>query len=290
MYSFVIYLLLGAMLLGRVDLLLVIFGVMLLHEAGHLVAMKLFRYTDVTIFFLPFVGAFAKGSKRELSQKQSAIIYLAGPLPGAILGIVLHLSHSEMTLGDIPVQLVAQLLIWGNLMNLLPIYPLDGGQLLNRVFLGEEGKWSTAFIILSAVLVSWIAIKSHYYFLLLLPAFVLYRYFNTSDYSKPEKEIEDLGIDLNKDYPDLSNENYWKIRTVLIRHFPTLRNENPGPPYAFSSKEDQIAGEVKNILQRTLLMDMSMMAKLILLFTWMLSLTLPWWFQIDFLVLKYLGQ
>lgn len=289
-YGIAIYLVLGGLLLKSWGLMLIIFGIMLLHEAGHLLAMRYFKYADLSIYFLPFVGAFAKGSKRELSQKQSSIIYLAGPVPGILLGIMLHFIPSKMELGDVPLPLIAQLLIWGNLVNLLPIYPLDGGQLLNRVFLDEEGKWSTAFVILSAIVFCGIAFKSHYYFLLILPAHIIYRYFSASDYSKPEKEIEALGIDLNTDYQDLSDENYWKIRSVLIKNIPSLRNENPNPPYAFSIKEEQIAGEVENILQRTLLMDMSIKEKLSLVLIWMLVLALPWLLNIDFLVLKILGQ
>ena len=44
------------------------------------------------------LGAYASGTKREVSQKQSAIILLAGPLPGIIAGILLlTLAKSRIT-------------------------------------------------------------------------------------------------------------------------------------------------------------------------------------------------
>ena len=63
----------------------------MIHELGHFFAMKYFHYKDLGIFFIPLLGAYVSGSKREVSQKQSAIILLAGPLPGIIIGIALYL-------------------------------------------------------------------------------------------------------------------------------------------------------------------------------------------------------
>src|SRR5690606_35831959 len=88
--SIVLYIGFGYLLLRRWDLLLVIFGVLLLHEAGHFIAMKYYRYADVKMLFLPFIGALVKGAKQEISQRQSIVILLAGPLPGLLLGIVVY--------------------------------------------------------------------------------------------------------------------------------------------------------------------------------------------------------
>ncbi len=61
---------------------------MLLHEAGHFFAMKVFGYRDVRMFFVPFLGAFVSGSPYTISQRQRTVTLLAGPVPGILVGII----------------------------------------------------------------------------------------------------------------------------------------------------------------------------------------------------------
>lgn len=290
LYSIVLYLGIGYLLLRRWDLLLVIFGVVVLHEAGHFFAMRYFRYADVSILFLPFIGAFVKGSKKEISQQQSAIIFLAGPVPGILLGIIIHficLGNPSLYLGDVPLQLIAQLLIWANLLNLLPVFPLDGGQLLNRVFLNEEGTASNIFFLLSIAIITVTAFITGFYILLVLPVFLIYRFFYSRSNTKLENEIEQSGIDINTTYEELGNKDYWKIRAIVIRHTPAFQNVEEGPPYYYSDKEDRIAIEVENTLQRNLLLDISATKKIMVMIIWAFCLSLPWLLHIEFLLIRY---
>src|SRR5678810_289181 len=79
-------------------LLLILTAIVIFHELGHFLAMKAFHYKELGIFFIPLLGAYASGTKREVSQKQSAIILLAGPLPGIIAGIFLFkLAKNNLT-------------------------------------------------------------------------------------------------------------------------------------------------------------------------------------------------
>ena len=88
--SLALYLLLGYYIFHSFEFLLLITAIVVFHELGHFFAMKAFRYKDLGIFFIPLLGAYVSGKKREVSQKESAIILLAGPLPGIILGISLY--------------------------------------------------------------------------------------------------------------------------------------------------------------------------------------------------------
>jgi Zn-dependent protease len=291
LYSIVLYLGIGYLLLRRWDLLLVIFGVVLLHEAGHFIAMKYYSYADVSVLFLPFIGAFVKGSKKEISQRQSTVILLAGPLPGIFLGVIIHFvskDHPSLYIDGVPLQLIAQLLIWANLLNLLPIYPLDGGQLLNRVFLNEEGTLSNIFLFMSAAATIFIAFTSRFYVLLIFPAMLIYRFFAGFSSGRLEKEIEQSGIDVNKTYHELSDKDYWDIRAVVIPCTPALQHIAVGPPYQYHEKEDKIAAEIENTLQRNLLLDISISGKVLTVIIWASTLALPWFFNIEFLLLKYL--
>jgi tetratricopeptide (TPR) repeat protein len=105
--------------------------VILLHEAGHLIAMNLCGYRDTSMLFLPFLGAVATArDKYDTTLAQNVWVLLAGPLPGLILGIILACipASKENTSW---IKDAAWMLIGLNFINLLPIYPLDGGKVAN---------------------------------------------------------------------------------------------------------------------------------------------------------------
>src|SRR5258705_10856071 len=93
--SLALYLVLGYYIFHSFEMLLLITAIVVFHELGHFFAMKSFRYKDLGIFFIPLLGAYVSGSKREVSQKESAIILLAGPLPGIILGAVFFILYKN---------------------------------------------------------------------------------------------------------------------------------------------------------------------------------------------------
>lgn len=292
--SLVIYIGLGYLLLKRWDLLLVILGVLLLHEAGHFFAMKYFRYSDVTMLFLPFIGAFVKGTKKEISQKQSIIILLAGPLPGFVLGLLLYVFDTGKNLaffGDISLQLVAQLLIWTNLLNLLPVYPLDGGQLVNRVYFDDEGLSSDILFFISMAIIALFAIVLKFYLLLVFPAFLIYKFFKNRTNSKVDKAIDDAGIDVSVSYEELTGENYWALRNLLILHHPAYCNFNQAPPFIYNANEHKIASEIEAILSsRILLLDASLRIKIIVAIVLIAAIALPFVLGVKFMLFQYFIQ
>lgn len=109
--------------------LLIIIGVIFLHEAGHFIAMKCFGYQDKSMFFIPFFGAAVTGHKDEATLTEKVWMLLAGPLPGLIMGIGLAIAIYGKS--EFPEWLTGAswMLIIINLLNLFPIYPLDGGKI-----------------------------------------------------------------------------------------------------------------------------------------------------------------
>jgi Zn-dependent protease len=107
----------------------ILFGVLLVHELGHALAMKAFGYRNLQILFIPFFGAVASGSKRNVPPWQEIAVLLAGPLPGIVAGTLLlaTLSPDASPL----LHNVAWSMLILNYINLLPIMPLDGGRILN---------------------------------------------------------------------------------------------------------------------------------------------------------------
>ncbi len=100
-------------------------AVLLLHEAGHFGAMRVFGYRDTSMFFLPFFGAAVTGRKEDASLTEKVWVLLAGPLPGLLLGMGLLFFLPDAN----SIYNLSWTLIGLNLFNLLPIYPLDGGKI-----------------------------------------------------------------------------------------------------------------------------------------------------------------
>jgi Zn-dependent protease len=251
---------------------------------GHFLAMKAFRYKDLGIFFIPLLGAYVSGSKREVSQWQSAIILLAGPLPGIILGIVFYFfaeANPNLDLAGISFYTIGNLFVFLNLLNLFPVYPLDGGQLLNRVFLDEESWVSNLFVFLSAAFILWVAWKSNLWILAIFPAMMLLRLRTDKQSQLVEKKLEENGIDLNCDYEDLKDEDYWKARNILIANHSTFRNMTPAPPYEYDRHEEKIVTAIQGLLHRHLIQDLPIGGKIILLVIWIAAIATPFLLKME---------
>ncbi|MCC5840610.1 MAG: hypothetical protein JJT96_10845 [Opitutales bacterium] len=119
--------------------------VILFHEAGHFAVAKAFRWNTSPPLLLPYVGGVV--FVEELSHGprwKVATLLLAGPIPGMLIGAAC------LTLPGIAVHLDGRLysaayaLFFLNALNLLPIFPLDGGRLL-CLFLKEEGTFRLWF-------------------------------------------------------------------------------------------------------------------------------------------------
>ena len=198
--SLAAYLVVGYYIFPNYRILLLITAITILHELGHFLAMKFFRYKDLGIFFIPLLAAYVSGSKREISQRESAVILLAGPLPGILIGAGFYFLSNQYPNGAISglsYYTISLSFILLNLVNLLPIYPLDGGQLLNRVFLDEESIASKLFVLLSIGALIWLATqigqKPASYLLLLFPLMMLYRMFGNSPTRTLEKKNTGVG-------------------------------------------------------------------------------------------------
>ena len=290
--SLAIYLLLGYYIFPSYKILLLITAIVLIHEMGHFTAMKIFRYNELGIFFIPLLGAYVSGSKREVSQLQSAIILLAGPLPGILIGIgcfYLYQFNPGLSPFGLDLEQVAKLFILLNLINLLPIYPLDGGQLLNRVFLDEESIWSKIFIFLSIGFLAWFAWSMYdssgnkmYFLLLFFPVMILLRTFGDSKLGSLEKKIEEAGINADTEYEDLPDEDYWKIRNILIAEHPPFKDVPPAPPYTFCEKEEKIMSTIQSLLHRHLIQDVSIAGKLLIFLIWVAGIATPWFIGMQF--------
>ncbi|MBM3411999.1 MAG: site-2 protease family protein [Bacteroidetes bacterium] len=272
--SLIIYLFAGYWMIPDPFFLLILISILFFHEAGHWLAMRYFNYQDTAIFFIPFLGAMVSGSKRNLSESQSALIILAGPVPGFLLGWLLFQFGNHTPL--IPNHTISWaqtgwLMMMLNGANLLPIFPLDGGQLLNRVYLGEEGRVSNVYIIFSCLCLTGLALYMSYYFLLIIPIWVIWRQKRNNHYKKIERIIEERKIDNDFDYPDLPDSSYWEIREILIQVHPAFQTISKERD-SYDQREPAIQYTIEHFLKRSLIQDLSFIKKMGLALGWTLLL------------------
>jgi len=118
-------------LLGWQDALLVA-GIVLLHEAGHALAMRMVGIEVRGIYLVPFVGGAAVPKTAYRSQGHLGFVALMGP--GFSLIPTLGLAAMFWATGDPHLLYAVSMFALLNAINLLPIYPLDGGLILNALF------------------------------------------------------------------------------------------------------------------------------------------------------------
>jgi Zn-dependent protease len=102
---------------------------MLIHEMGHVLAMRYYGLSASPPIFIPFVGALINLRENPANALVESVIGIGGPLLGTIGALVCY-GLSLGTHGDLQMELEfsAYLAILLNLFNLLPVPPLDGGR------------------------------------------------------------------------------------------------------------------------------------------------------------------
>ncbi len=129
---------------------LILLGVLLYHELGHYAGMVLFGYRDRQILFIPLLGAAVLGSEKHARLHQRVIVSLLGPLPGIVTGYVLLYGYYATGLPILFETGLVMLIL--NYLNLLPLMPLDGGQIMRMVFFERYPRAQAVFMLASSVL------------------------------------------------------------------------------------------------------------------------------------------
>jgi len=143
--------LIGWPLLG-LELTLIIVAVIMLHEGGHWLAMRLAGYRNPHITLLPLVGGVTIGHENDPSAARRAWVALAGPLPGILIGwLLLSALYSTPEAGpwnyDTAFTAVF-VLLFINYLNVLPIPPLDGSHVVQAIL---PPRWVVLQILLIAL-------------------------------------------------------------------------------------------------------------------------------------------
>ncbi len=136
--------------------------VIVLHELGHMAAYRTFGHSKVRMIFVPLLGGIAIGGRPYNSLFEVATCALMGSGMSAFLVPILIAGIRANEAGWLPAEwhgpMLVFLLILGafNLLNLLPMYRFDGGQVLRQIFTGKFSLVFASFAITLAILaVGW---------------------------------------------------------------------------------------------------------------------------------------
>ena len=152
----------------------------LIHELGHAFMSRLFGCRHVAIV-LHGTGGMAISQGARFNRGQDILVSAAGPgLQAFCGGVALVLLLSGIIPGGPATNLVSHFvwvsLIWA-LINLIPVYPLDGGQILQNILGPRRIQLTLAISIVAAVIIGgWLVLNGYYLFAIFLGFFTWQNY------------------------------------------------------------------------------------------------------------------
>lgn len=247
--------------------------VLIIHESGHFLFMKLFNYSNVKIFIVPLIGAFTSGKKQQVSQAQLSLIILAGPVPGIIIGSVLFWINKDLQ--NETVKMLANTFLIINLLNCLPFYPLDGGRLIETLFFRENHIIRLVFGIISIICLAVMFLYMNSLVMIIVPVLIGLEIYNETKHQKIRDYLRQEKINYHIDYENLPNKDYWLIRDCLIMSFPKkYASVEPGK-YDYSIAEPLLIQHVTAVLQVNLKLDLNVFKRILILLFYILVFVGP---------------
>lgn len=254
------------------SLIMMLLAVLIIHELGHYSFMKFFKYKNVRMMFVPLMGAFVQGLKERYSQKESFLVVLAGPMPGILLGIAGFLLANDWQ--NPYVMTISFIFIALNVVNLFPLDPLDGGQLLKLLIGKNQDYFQMIFSLTSSLVMIGIGIYTDSYMIIAFGFLMSFRVRNLQRSYTMRKEMKEEGINFNSTYADLSNKDYSRIKTILLKNnkalekFVEMRSED-------EEIEPVLASQVQSILEPPLALDASVFQRVLVVLAWILCFVGP---------------
>ena len=208
------------------------FGLLLMiavgfHESGHVWAMKKMGIKTKGFYFLPFIGGAAIAEEQYRTYGENAYIAIMGPIWGALMawgaGVLYWVTGNPMWAA------AGAWMATLNLFNLLPITPLDGGQLVRAIAFSIHKNLGVLFLALSLLFAGVIMYKLHiglFVLILIIGALELFmevryrlrmakvRAGTLSKWRLPESHLDSTQEDGLKRYPDSMNKKQLALTAV----------------------------------------------------------------------------
>ena len=126
-------------------MVMMLFGVVFLHELGHSLVAQSFEIQVLDITFWP-LGGMARMAELPEKPRVEGLVAIAGPAVNGVLftgGLLFHFIFGlELIANSVAGYFVAINLMMG-LFNLIPAFPMDGGRIL-RAWLARKRDWVDA--------------------------------------------------------------------------------------------------------------------------------------------------
>ncbi len=200
----------------------------LLHELGHVLAMRWFGYKNVRMLFLPLFGGLATGEPRELDATKNALVSLAGPVFG--LASVVVAATAAMWLEN-PAWLVefAWVSLIVNAFNLLPFVPLDGGQFTNDALFSRVPVLELIFRLIAIAGLAWMTIAWETWLLGLVAFSML---LTTQFAYRRARLVRDARRDPRWQTRELDGEAVAELRAIVAKMFNGMPESKYQPKLA----------------------------------------------------------
>lgn len=129
-HSITYLVLLGVFICGYYNYFLIISFILLFHDLGHIIIIKLFKYKISKIIILPFGSNIETNISSNIKSLHLFLISSIGIIMQLFLYPVAYLLHQYMFINNLSYEIF---LFYNKLIiifNLLPILPLDGSKIL----------------------------------------------------------------------------------------------------------------------------------------------------------------
>jgi stage IV sporulation protein FB len=260
---------------NQIPFLIELIAVLIIHEGGHYLFMKLYRYQNVRMLFVPLMGAFVHGYKESYRQRESLMVVLAGPFPGIIIGIALWLFGIQYEIGWMVES--SMLLFAVNILNLLPILPLDGGRMLNILFFEKIELFQVIFSFISSLALIAIGYFLDWYIIMIFGFLMGFQVRSLHRRYLIHKGLKEDDVNFNSSYDNLSDRSYHFVKNHVLENTPGLRR------FVENMEGDEtkkvVANEVKNMLVPPMEQDISGFMKFLVIVAWIFGPIYLMWSQ-----------
>jgi Zn-dependent protease len=273
--SLIIFILIFAYFFNdQISFIAVLVSALIIHELGHFLLMKLFGYKDVSMVFVPMMGAFVNGKKKKYSQFQSLLVVAAGPFPGMIIGFLFLLIYAQNP--NELYFLVAIIFLALNSINLLPLDPLDGGQLFRFLMSKQSDLFMLVFSFISSLILIGIGFLLENWYLMGFGFFLAIRVRNVQRSHYIRKLYREKNINYIIDYSDLSNKEFSAMKEIILENSKFLKKIKD------LNDEDEsqiiIANQVNHYLLAPMENDAHFLLKLGIILFWIASFVVPFYY------------
>ena len=254
-------------------LIFMITGVLLFHELGHFIMMKKYGYGSLNMLFIPLFGAFVSGEKLQVTQRQKFWISMMGPLPGIIIGVAGLLYCLQTNQVNLMFEL-SLLLITINLLNLLPLDPLDGGHVVESLFFPTSSSFKLYFTLFSSLVLIAMGFVLEIYIIMIFGFFMSLKVRGIQKNQRIHENLDEINVNYKKPYQELSNKEYWTIRRIFLDNNPKIKEIIPDD-LALWENENLLVDQIRQLLKIDIKEDLNAAQKFILFMIFVLAIAIP---------------